>query len=155
MKEKEIKEELELCIRSFLEAEERAEKESLDNFDELRILEAGFNRLFMSAEHLCNAIMLFEKGNFSKKHFGDFTKLKEFKEKYKPDLSEIYQETYSLRSYGDYRKFEEVKDKFNREELKSKISLVRKAIQNSLSVIATKIDIADLLQKLSKEESKQ
>lgn len=66
MKEKEIKEELELCIRSFLDVKERSKQESIDHFDELRILEGAFNRLFMSVEHLCNAIMLLEKGDFSK-----------------------------------------------------------------------------------------
>ena len=70
----------------------------------------------MAVEHLCNAIILLEEGNFSKKHFGDFSKLKELKEKYKADLAGTYQETYHFRSYGDYRKFPEVKDMFNRKE---------------------------------------
>lgn len=34
MKEKEIKEELELCLRSFLDAEERSKQKGIDTFDE-------------------------------------------------------------------------------------------------------------------------
>ena len=149
MKEKEIKEELELCIRSFLDAKERSEQKSIGEFDELRILEASFNRLFMSVEHLCNAIILLEEGNFSKKHFGDFSKLKELKEKYEADLAKEYQETYNFRSYGDYRKFPEVKDKFNRKELKNKIKEIKNIIQTSLKVINKKINITDISKNLN------
>lgn len=151
MKEKEIKEELELCTRSFLEAKERSKQKSIDDFDELRILEASFNRLFISVEHLCNAIMLFEKGNFSKKHFGDINKLKELKDKYKSDLAEIYRDTYSFRSYADYRKFPEIKDKFKREELKNQIKTVEIAIKNTFEVFKNYIDITHLSNKLDKE----
>ncbi|MBL7148130.1 MAG: hypothetical protein ISS82_04865 [Nanoarchaeota archaeon] len=151
MKEKEIKEELELCIRSFLDAKERSKQEGIDHFDELRILEGAFNRLFMSVEHLCNAIILMERGNFSKKHFGDFTKLRDLKEKYKSDLSDTYQTTYNFRSYGDYRKFPEVKDKFNREELKNKIAIVYTTIKNCLNIIVKDIDINEIIQKLDKK----
>ena len=80
MKEEEIKRELELGIRAFLEAGERSKAEAIDDFEEKRILESAFNRLFLSVEHLCNALVLFETGNFSPKHFGDLKKLQELKE---------------------------------------------------------------------------
>src|SRR3989344_2269233 len=150
MKEKEITEELWLCIRSFIEAKERSTKNSIDNFDELRILEASFNRLFISVEHLCNAIMLLEKGNFSKKHFGDVEKLKSLKEKYKSDLGEIYRKTYSFRSFADYRKFPEIKDTFTRIELKKQIEIVNKAINESLKIIGDNIDVKTIFQRLEK-----
>lgn len=152
MREEEIKEEFELCIRSFLDAKERSEQKSIDQFDELRILEGAFNRLFMSVEHLCNTIMLLEKGNFSRKHFGDFVKLKDLKEKYKADLSDMYQTTYNFRSYGDYRKFPEVKDKFNRKELKDKIIIIYKTIKNCAGIIGVNININEIIKKLNKEE---
>ena len=148
MKEKEITEELELCIRSFIEAKERSTKNSIDNFDELRILEASFNRLFLAVEHLCNAIMLLEKGNFSKKHFGDVEKLKILKEKYKSDLAEIYRKTYSFRSFADYRKFPEIKDTFTRAELKKQIEIVNEAVKKSLEIIGNNIDIKTISQRL-------
>ena len=116
MKNKEIKEELSLSIRSFIEAKEQSQQESIDEFDELRILETAFNRLFIAIEHLCNAILLLEKGNFSKKHFGDITKLRELKEKYTIDLANTYQTTYTFRSYADYRKHPEIAENFNRSE---------------------------------------
>lgn len=151
MREKELKEELELCTRSFLEARERSKQKSIDEFDELRILEASFNRLFLSVEHLCNAIMLFEKGNFSKKHFGDINKLKELKDKYQSDLEEIYKDTYSFRSYADYRKFPEIKDKFKRAELKNQIKTVGIAVKNALEVFKNYIEIEQISNKLNKE----
>ena len=150
MKEKEIIEKLELCIRSFIEAKERSMQNSIDNFDELRILEASFNRLFISVEHLCNAVILLEKGNFSKKHFGDQEKLKNLKEKYKSDLAEIYQKTYSFRSFADYRKFPEIKDIFTRIELKKQIEIVNKAINESLKIIGDNIDVKTIFQRLEK-----
>ncbi|MEK6845620.1 MAG: hypothetical protein AABY26_02580, partial [Nanoarchaeota archaeon] len=107
MREAEIKEELELGIRAFLEAEERSKAEAIDAFKETRVLESAFNRLFLAVEHFCNALVLFETGNYSPKHFGDSKKLKELKEKYKVDFQRVYEETYSFRSYGDYRKFPE------------------------------------------------
>lgn len=148
MREKEIREELELCIRSFLEANERSEKKSIDNFDELRILEASFNRLFISMEHLCNSIVLAETGNFSKKHFGDFTKLKSLKDKYNSDLAELYQTTYNFRSYADYRKFPELKERFNRKEVKTQIASVHKILKLFLDVLGKKMDIKELCQKI-------
>ncbi len=69
-------------------------------------------------------MMLKEKGNYSKKHFGDFNKLKEFKEKYGIDLAASYQTTYSFRGYADYRKFPEIKDKFDKEHLNEQINKV-------------------------------
>ncbi len=114
MKEKEIIDELSLGIRSFLEAKERSTKESIDEFDETRILEASFSRLFLSIEHLCNAIVLFETGNYSKKHFGDVIKMKQIQQKHGINLTGIYQEIYTFRAYGDYRKFPEIEEKFNK-----------------------------------------
>ena len=149
MREKEIKEEFELCIRSFIDAKERSEQKGLDEFDELRILEASFNRLFISVEHLCNALMLFEKGNFSKKHFGDFTKFKELKEKYKSDLASLYQRNYHLRSYGDYRKFSEVKPNFNKNELKRQVAETEQAIRNSLAELAKSTDISEFSKRMN------
>jgi len=152
MKEKEIIEELWLCIRSFIEAKERSTKNSIDNFDELRILEVSFSRLFISVEHLCNAIMLSEKGNFSKKHFGDVEKLKNLREKYKSNLAEIYQKTYNFRSFADYRKFPEIEDTFTRAELKRQIEIVEKAIKNSFKIIGDKIDIKTIHQRMKEKE---
>jgi len=148
MKEQEIKKELELCLRSFIEARERSKQNSIDNFDELRILETCFNRLFISVEHLCNAVILLETGNFSRKHFGDFTKLKNLKEKYKTDLSDNYQTTYNFRSYADYRKCPEIEDKFKREELKNQIEIVNKSLKNCLDIIGEHIDISEITQRL-------
>ena len=148
MRKEEIKIELELCIRSFIEAKERSSQKSIDELDELRILETSFNRLFIAVEHLSNAIMLLETGNFSKKHFGDINKLKDLKDKYKIDLGEIYQSTYSFRSYADYRKFPEVKDKFTREELKRQISDVEKEIKTCLNILKEHIEISELLSRL-------
>lgn len=69
-------------------------------------------------------MILMEKGNYSKKHFGDFTKLKEFKEKYNLDLAASYQTTYTFRGYADYRKFPEIKDKFDKKHLDEQINKV-------------------------------
>ncbi len=148
MREKEIRDELELCIRCFLEAKERSEKKSIDSFDELRILEASFNRLFLSVEHLCNSIVLAETGNFSKKHFGDFTKLKSLRDKYNSDLAGMYQAAYNFRSYADYRKFPELKERFNREELKTQIASAHKILRLFLDMLGKKIDVKDLCQKI-------
>lgn len=148
MKEKEIKEELELAIRCFIEAKERSLQNSIDDFDELRILEASFNRLFISVEHLCNAIILLEYGNFSKKHFGDIKKLEKLKEKYKQDLATLYQTTYSFRAYADYRKFPDFKDKFNREELRKQIATTNKTIKDCLDIISQKINLSNIIKKI-------
>lgn len=150
MREKEIRDELELCIRGFLEEKERSEKNGIDNFDELRILEASFNRLFLSVEHLCNCIILAETGNFSRKHFGDFSKLKSLKGKYNYDLAVLYQSTYNFRSYADYRKFPEIKERFNREELKTQITSTHKILKQFLDTIGEKMDVKELCQKLDK-----
>src|SRR3989338_8633061 len=97
MKEAEIKKELELGVRAFLEAEERSKVEAIDEFDEMRILEAAFNRLFLGVEHICNALILLETGNFSPKHFGDLKKLKELKAEYKTDFQIVYEKAYAFR----------------------------------------------------------
>ncbi len=150
MREKEIREELELSVRAFVEARERSEKQALDQFDELRILEASFNRLFISVEHLCNAIVLVETGNFSKKHFGDLQKLKGLKEKYKADLAATYQTSYNFRSYADYRKCPEVGEKFKREELKDQIKNINKILLDCLVLIGKHIEIKNLVEKIPK-----
>lgn len=69
--------------------------------------------------------MLKEKGNYSKKHFGDFNKLKEFNEKYNIDLAASYQTTYNFRGYADYRKFPEIKDNFDKKHLDEQITKVK------------------------------
>lgn len=71
-----------MAVRCFIDSFLTSKEQGIDDFDNTRILESAFNRLFLSVEHLTNAAMLQEKGNYSKKHFGDFSKLKEFKEKY-------------------------------------------------------------------------
>ena len=151
MKEYEIKTELELCIRCYIDAKERSNQKSLDEFDNLRILEVSFNRLFLSVEHLCNAIILVEKGNFSKKHFGDYNKLKDLNEKYGPDLQEIYRATYSFRSYGDYRKFPEIEESFNQDNLIEHLNVVSDAISKCLNTISEKLDVSELTIKLKKK----
>ena len=138
MKEEEIKQEIELCVRSYLEAKDRVNEEGLDKFHELRILEVGFNRLFMSVEHLCNAIMLFEKGNFSRKHFGDIIKLRELNKKYGVDIAQSYQTTYNFRSYADYRKCPEVEDHFTKEELQKQVTELKEVIQKTAEVMMVK-----------------
>ena len=148
MREAEIKEELELGIRAFLEAEERSKAEAIDAFKETRVLESAFNRLFLAVEHFCNALVLFETGNYSPKHFGDSKKLKELKEKYKVDFQRVYEETYSFRSYGDYRKFPEVKNNFNRQSLLKEINNVRELLERIISVISKKTDIKYLVDQL-------
>lgn len=152
MREKEIKEEWGLCVRCFLESQERAKQKGIDDFDELRILEASFNRLFLSVEHLCNAIMLLEKGNYSKKHFGDIAKLKEFKEKYQIDLTELYQNTNTFRAYADYRKFQETKDRFTKAELNNQINKVKTAIEKFFGIIKRQIDVKEISEKLEGKE---
>jgi len=147
MKEEEIKRELELGIRAFLEAEERSKAEAIDDFEEKRILESAFNRLFLSVEHLCNALVLFETGNFSPKHFGDLKKLQELKEKHKTDFQGVYEETYTFRSYGDYRKFPEMEKKFNRKNLQEESSKVKDVLEKILNIISQKIEIGYLIDK--------
>lgn len=148
MKEEEIKKEIELGIRCFLDALERSERKGLDNFDELRILEAAFNRLFLAVEHFCNAIVLFETGNYSKKHFGDLERLKKIKEKYNLDLADVYQQTYHFRAFGDYRKFPEIEEKFNREHLKKEVERVKEMIKKVLEIFRVKIKLEDLMKRI-------
>ncbi len=96
VKKKEVREELELCVRSVVEAVERSQQEGIDPFDELRILEAAFNRLFLAVEHMCNALVLLETGNYSRKHFGNIKKLKELAERYRVPIAELYQTRSAL-----------------------------------------------------------
>ena len=147
MREEEIKRELELGIRAFLEVEERSKAEAIDDFEEKRILESAFNRLFLSVEHLCNALVLFETGNFSPKHFGDLKKLQELKEKHKTDFQGVYEETYTFRSYGDYRKFPEMEKKFNRKNLQEESSKVKDVLEKILNIISQQIEIGYLIDK--------
>ena len=148
MKLEEIRTEFELGIRCLLDARERSLKEGIDGFDELRILEAAFNRLFLAVEHFCNAVVIFETGNYSKKHFGDFERLKIIKEKYSIDFCGVYQETYSFRSFGDYRKFPELEEKFDREHLRKEIVIVNDVIRHCFEVLCGKIDISDIIDKM-------
>lgn len=150
MRGEEIKEELELGVRCFLDAQERSFKNGLDEFDEIRILEAAFNRLFLAVEHICNAIILFETGNYSKKHFGDFEKFKKIKEKYGLDLVNAYQQTYSFRAYGDYRKFPEIEEKFDREHLKKEIAIIKGIAEICLQIFKDKIKVDELIGRLIK-----
>jgi len=147
MKEDEIKRELELGVRALLEAKERGKEAALDEFKETRILESAFNRLFLAVEHLCNALILLETGNFSPKHFGDIKKFKGLKEKYKTDFQSVYQETYTFRAYGDYRKFPEVEKKFNRKSLQAELLKVEEISEKILNIISQKSDIAYLIKK--------
>ena len=124
-----------MAIRSFVDALVTSKEDGLDDFDTTRILESSFNRLFLSVEHLINAMMLKEKGNYSKKHFGDFDKMKEFKEKYDIDLATSYQTTYSFRSYGDYRKFPEVKEEFDKAHLNEQINNVKAVFELCFGIL--------------------
>lgn len=144
MREEEIKIELGIAIRCFREAKERSSKATIDSFEELQLLESSFSRLFLSVEHLCNALIIFETGNYSKKHFGDFIKLENIKQKYNLDLQKIYHNTYSFRAYADYRKFPEIEKDFNRESLKQEIKIVETTINAILEIIKTKIDLEKL-----------
>lgn len=155
MRKEDIIREIELGVRAFLEANERSKISTIDDFEETRILESSFNRLFLSIEHTCNALLLLETGNFSPKHFGDFTKFKELKEKYKTDFQSIYQETYTFRSYGDYRKFPEIKEKFDRKNLKEEIVKAKIIINIVLEIIDKKTDVSYLQEKISTEERKK
>lgn len=148
MRDKEIIEELSLGLRSFLESKERSLKESIDKFDETRILEAAFSRLFLSVEHICNAIVLFETGNYSKKHFGDLDKIQKIQQKYKLELKETYQETYTFRAYGDYRKFPETEEKFNRDNLLKEIKKVQEILIECIKIIKSKLNIGEIERKL-------
>ncbi len=78
--------------------------------------------------------MLKEKGNYSKKQFGDFDKLKEFKEKYGIDLATSYQTTYSFRGYADYRKFPEIKGKFDKKHLNEQIAIIKELFCSCLEI---------------------
>ena len=78
--------------------------------------------------------MLKEKGNFSKKHFGDFNKLKEFREKYNIDLATSYQTTYNFRGYADYRKFPEIEKKFDKKHLIEQINKVKELVESSMNL---------------------
>lgn len=148
MREKEIREELELGLRAFLEADERSKVEAVDAFKETRILESAFNRLFLAVEYFCNALVLSETGNYSPKHFGDSKKLKELKEKYRIDFQGVYENTYSFRSYADYRKFPEIEERFNRQSLIVEISSVKKLLEKVMEVISEKMEVKDLIGQL-------
>ena len=147
MKKEEIKKELELEIRAFLEAKERSTVDAIDDFEETRILESAFNRLFLAVEHLCNALVLLETGNFSPKHFGDLKKLKELKAEYKTDFQMVYEKAYAFRGYDDYRKFPEVEEKFNRENLQQQLSEVQQIMNKILEIVSKKIDVSYLIDK--------
>ena len=149
MREEEIKKELYLGVRAFLEAYDRSKAETIDDFDETRVLESSFNRLFLSIEHLCNALILLETGNFSPKHFGDINKFKELKNKYQTDFQEVYQQTYTFRSYGDYRKFPEIKENFDRKHLIEQINIVKNTMNLILEIINKKINIKELIEKIA------
>ena len=147
----EIKEELEIAVRCFVDSFITSKKEGVDQFDKTRILESAFNRLFLAVEHLTNAMMLKETGNYSKKHFGDWSKLENLKEKYKIDLQSTYQETDSFRAYADYRKFPEVKEKFDKKHLEEEIQRVKQLIESCLSLIKKDLDINYLTEWLKKK----
>jgi len=98
-------------------------------------------------------MMLKEKGNYSKKHFGDFNKLKEFNKKYNIDLATNYQTTYNFRGYADYRKFPEIKDKFDKEHLNEQINNVKTLINDCLNLFKDEKNIQDLI-KLFTEKTK-
>ena len=125
---------MELAIRCFIDSLLKSKETGIDEFDNTRILESAFNRLFLSVEHLTNAVILKEKGNYSKKHFGDYNKLKEFKERYNIDLAENYQTTYNFRAYADYRKFPEIKSKFDKKHLNEQINKVKEVFQSCLEI---------------------
>jgi hypothetical protein len=155
MREEEIRKELELGVRAFLNAEERSKAEGIDDFDEMGILESSFNRLFLAVEHLCNGLILLETGNFSPKHFGDIQKFKNLKDKYKINFQGVYEETYTFRSYGDYRKFPKVKEKFDKKHLTEVIAEVRELMSVVLNTINQKMNIKDLIEKSFGKEAKQ
>lgn len=89
-------------------------------------------------EHLTNAMMLKEKGNYSKRHFGDFNKLNEFKDKYNIDLAASYQTTYSFRSYADYRKFPDIEPKFDKSHLNEQLGQVKILINSCFALFKEK-----------------
>ncbi len=142
MKSEEIKEEIGLGVRCFLESQEKSLKPSIDQFEELRILETAFNRLFLAVEHFCNALLLLEMGSFSHKHFSNIAKLKEMKEKYNLDIANIYHQTYTFRAYADYRKFPEIKENFDRAHLKVELEAVKTALESILNVLKNKLDLS-------------
>jgi len=123
-----------LAVRCFLDAILRSREKGIDDFDTVRILESAFNRLFLAVEHLSNAMVLREEGNYSKKHFGDFNKLKDFKEKYGIDLAKSYQTTYRFRSYADYRKFPEIEDTFDMKHLHEQIGVIKALVISCLNL---------------------
>ncbi len=94
--------------------------------------------------------MLKEKGNYSKKHFGDFNKLKEFKEKYGLDLAENYQTTYNFRGYADYRKFPEIKDKFDKKHLNGEINKVKELFYSCLKLFKSNDEFQKLIKVFKK-----
>lgn len=143
-----------LAIRCFIDAVLKSKEKGIDNFDNTRILESAFNRLFLAVEHLTNAVMLKEKGNYSKKHFGDFNKLKEFKEKYNIDLATSYQTTYNFRGYADYRKFPEVEDKFDKKHLNEQINKVKGLFFDCLEIFKNDDELKRLIN-LLKEKTKE
>lgn len=97
--------------------------------------------------------MLKEKGNYSKKHFGDSNKLKEFKEKYNIDLATSYQTTYNFRSYADYRKFPEIKDKFDKKNLNEQVNKVKELFYSCLEIFKSENEFQKLIS-LFKEKTK-
>ena len=128
-----------------------SKEQGIDEFDNTRIMESAFNRLFLAVEHLANAMILREKGNYSKKHFGDFKKLGEFKEKYGIDIAANYQATYTFRGYADYRKFPEIKEKFDRENLNQQINKVMDLINSCLGLCKEEFpEIANLFKEKTK-----
>ncbi|MBI2146920.1 hypothetical protein HYU19_00405 [Candidatus Woesearchaeota archaeon] len=154
MKKKEIREELGLGVRCFLEARERSQQPALDEFDRLRMLEVSFNRLFLAVEHICNAVILLETGNYSKKHFGDFLRLKELKKKYAINLAELYETTYTFRSYADYRKHPEMEKEFTMAELHKNLDEVQSAFSALLTMFEANILVQDLYEKIQEKRKK-
>ncbi len=147
MREEEIKRELELGVRALLEADERSKEDAIDDFKRIRILESSFNRLFLAVEHLCNALILAETGNFSPKHFGDIKKFKDLKERYKTDFQAVYQDAYTFRGYADYRKFPEIEEKFDAEHLREQLSQAKQVMDKIFEIIGKKMDLSYLIEK--------
>ncbi|MBI3032199.1 hypothetical protein HYY69_01885 [Candidatus Woesearchaeota archaeon] len=152
MREEEIKTELGLGVRCFLEVKERSKRVTIDHFEELQLLESSFSRLFLCVEHVSNALLVFETGNFSKKHFGDFAKLENIKQKYSLDLQKLYHKTYSFRAYADYRKFPEIEKDFNRETLKQELKTVETTISTVINIIKQKINLEQLELKIKEQK---
>jgi hypothetical protein len=132
-------------VRCFLDALLKSKEDGIDDFDTIRILESSFNRLFLSVEHISNALILKEQGNYSKRHFGDFSKLKEFKDKYGLDVASSYQTTYTFRAYADYRKFPEIERNFDKEHLNEQIAKVKVLLASSLDMFKDKMEFKELI----------